>query len=193
VTSASGSSGAADGDSRPVEETRRFGQGPGRPPSKKQRILAWIADRGWNAVGEESAHALERVFPDCSEDTLRAALLESGLPLAPLVEGVLQDSYQHLETSLAALLAEYETARVAGDKPRAHLVRSAVIRAHEHAELAAHNPKVHQLKREVKTEMALWLHTWLENPPLFPAWVELRKRRLPGFAAEAPLDRESGG
>jgi hypothetical protein len=37
----------------------------------------------------------------------------------------------------------------------------------------------------MKAEMALWLHTWLENPPLFGAWVELRKRRTPGLMDDA--------
>lgn len=175
---------SGDLDSETTQENRRFGQGPGRPPSKKQRILAWLTDRGWQDVSEDRAHELTLAFPDCSDDTLRTTLLESGLPLAPLVEGVVQDNYQHMEVSLAALLAEYEAAQASGDKPRIQLIRSAVIRAKVHAEFAANNPKVHQRKRKMKAEMALWLHTWLENPPLFPAWVELRKWRAPGFVAE---------
>lgn len=170
-----------------------MGQGPGRPPSKKQRILAWLTDRGWDSVSEDRAHELARVFTDCTEDTLRIALLESGIPLAPVVEGVLQDNYRRLEASLRTLLAEYLAAKEAGDKPRVQTIRSVVIRAKDHAELAAHNPRVHDLKRNVKTEMALWLHTWLENPPLFPAWVELRKRRTPEFAAEPQEDPEGAG
>lgn len=174
-------------------DARRFGQGPGRPPSKKQRILAWLADRGWDSVSEERAHELARAFPDCSDDTLRTTLLECGLSLAPLVEGVVQDNYRHVEASLAALLTEYLAAQASSDKPRTQLIRSAVIRAKEHAEFAANNPKVHQRKRKVKAEIALWLHTWLENPPLFPAWVELRKRRTPGFTPEPPENPEDAG
>ena len=176
-----------------AEEIRRFGQGPGRPPSKKTRILAWLTDRGWDAVSEDRAHELARAFPDCSEDTLRTTLLESSLPLSPLVEGVVQDTYWHMEASLAALLAEYVAARDSGDKPRIQLIRSAVIRAKEHAEFAANNPKVHERKRKVKAEMALWLHNWLENPPLFSAWVELRKRRTPGFESQPKEDPEDVG
>ena len=63
-------------------ESRRYGQGPGRPPSKKQRILAWLADRHWDCVTEARAEELALAFPDCSDDTRRAALLESGTPLA---------------------------------------------------------------------------------------------------------------
>jgi hypothetical protein len=168
--------GELDGGQR--DDARRYGQGPGRPPSKKQRILAWLADRNWDCVTEEYAGELARTFPDCSDDTRRAALLESGIHLASLVEGVVQDTYKHLEATLGALLAEYLAARESGDAPRRQLIRSIVIRAKEHTELAARNPKTHDLKRAVKLEMALWLRTWLENPPLFPDWLELRKRQI---------------
>jgi len=172
-------------------EARRYGQGPGRPPSKKQRILAWLADRNWDCVTEERAGEIARTFPDCSDDTRRAALLESGVPLAPLIQGVVQDSYQHLEATLAALLAEYLAARESGDAPRRQRIRSIVIQAKDHTELAAHNPKTHDLKRAVKLEMALWLRTWLENPPLFPDWVKLRRRETssaPDEPEEPPVE-----
>lgn len=175
-----------------LPEARKFGQGPGRPPSKKQRILAWLADRGWDSVSEDRAAELTQSFPDCSDDTLRTTLIESSLPLAPLVEGVVQDAYRHLEASLAALLAEYLAAQESGNKPRLQLIRSVVIRAKQHAEFAANNLKIHQRKRNVKSEMALWLHTWLENPPLFPTWVELRKQRMPQFSSvQGPPDPQA--
>jgi hypothetical protein len=50
-------------------------------------------------------------------------------------------------------------------------VRRAVITSKEHARLAARNPA----KRAEKEEMILWMLTWLENPPLFAAWVRLRR------------------
>lgn len=165
-------------------DARKVGQGPGRPPSKKHRILAWLADRGWDAISEDRAAELAEVFSDCSEDTLRTTLIESSLPLAPLVEGVVQDAYRHVEASLSALLAEYLAAQEAGNSPRLQSIRSVVIRAKQHAEFAANNLKIHPRKRNVKSEIALWLHTWLENPPLFPTWVELRKQRMPQLLSE---------
>jgi len=176
-------------DSDETVESRRYGQGPGRPPSKKQRILAWLANRNWDVVSESRAGELAQVFPDCSDDTRRTALLECGTPLAPLIQGVVQDTYKHLEATLGALLAEYLAARESNDAPRRQLIRSVVIHAKDHTELAAHNPKTHDLKRAVKLEMALWLRTWLENPPLFPEWVELRKREIfpaPTLSEPAP-------
>jgi len=185
----SGETAPCEIDSPQDSDVRRYGQGPGRPPSKKQRILAWLADHNWDSVTESRAGELTQAFPDCSDDTRRAAMLESGTTLAPLVEGVVQDSYKHLEATLGALLGEYLAARESGDAPRRQLIRSVVIRAKEHTELAAHNPKTHDLKRALKLEMALWLRTWLENPPLFPAWVELRKRQI--FAAPAQQATDS--
>ena len=46
-----------------------------------------------------------------------------------------------------------------------------MIEAKDHARWAARNPE----KRAEKQEMALWMLTWLENPPLFPQWVKLRR------------------
>ncbi|MGD0578793.1 MAG: hypothetical protein ABSC08_07685, partial [Bryobacteraceae bacterium] len=123
-------------------------------------------------------------FPDCSEETRRAALLESGLALDPLVEGVRQENYEHLESTLNALLQEYQAAKESGNAPRRQTVRALVIRAKDHAELAAHNRKTHDEKRAEKIEMTVWLRTWLENPPVFPAWAALRKRQL-GFSPPA--------
>jgi hypothetical protein len=95
---------------------------------------------------------------------LRAALLECGLALAPLVEGVRQDSLENLERTLVALGAEY----AAGDAARRKQVRAVVIEARRHAALAS--------RRKPKGEELLWLRTWLENPPLFAEWVDLRRR-----------------
>ena len=164
-------------------DARKFGQGPGRPPSKKHRILAWLADRGWDRVSEDRATELAQSFPDCSDDTVRTTLIESRLPMAPLVEGVVQSAYPQIEASLAALLVEYSAAQELGDTARLQLIRSVVIRAKQHAEFASNNLKINQRKRKVKAEMALWLHTWLENPPLFPTWVDIRKRQTPQFSS----------
>jgi hypothetical protein len=141
-------------------------------------MLAWLAGRGWDRISEARAGELKAAFPDCSEEIRRAALLESGLALDPLVEGVRQESYERLESTLNALLCQYEAARESGDAPRRQAIRALVIRAKEHAELAAHNSRTHAEKRTEKTEIAAWLRTWLENPPVFPAWVALRKRQL---------------
>jgi hypothetical protein len=76
-----------------------------------------------------------------------------------MVEGVRQSNLGALELSLLSLLTEYE----AGGAEHRQAVRKLVITAKEHARWAG------------KEEHVLWLTTWLENPPLFPAWARLRK------------------
>lgn len=86
--------------------------------------------------------------------------------------GVRQDSLADLERSLLDLYEEYERAQQAGDKPRQRACRRLAIEAKDHARFA--------LRRghPEKEEMILWMLTWLENPGVFPGWVELRKQRL---------------
>jgi hypothetical protein len=109
---------------------------------------------------------------EVSEGYLRKLLRESGVPLAPMVEGVRQEDFESLERSLVALLDEYES----GDRERRAQVRKLVIQAKDHARWAARNEE----KRAVKEEMVLWMVTWLENPPVFREWVALRKRNFFG-------------
>lgn len=136
--------------------------------ARRKQILEWLAERRPARVTEAVAAELAGAFPDASESLQRHALLDSGLPLDPLVEGVRQDSFENLERTLRALLAEYE----AGSPARRNQVRHIVQVAREHAALAARK------LRPDKVEMAQWILTWLENPPAFPVWVELRRRAL---------------
>jgi hypothetical protein len=130
--------------------------------SKRKRIQEWLQSRSPAEVTEALQAELQAACPDISERTLRAVLRESGFPLAATVEGVRQDTLDGLERTLLALLAEYEK----GDAARRRQVREIVIVAKQHAAFAR------------KEEVILWTRTWLENPPLFRAWVELRKRVL---------------
>ena len=178
---------------------RRQGQGPGRPPSKKQRIVAWLEDRGWTRVTEAQTAAIAEAFPDCSEETIRSGLLDWSAKhrsgeverrLDPLVEGVRQDTLDHLAGSLTSLLLEYERS----DNARRAQIRKLVLKAKEHANLAAANHNTSDEKRVEKIEAVLWLRTWLENPTLFPEWVGLRRHRLAEQAggAEEAEDEDAG-
>lgn len=97
-----------------------------------------------------------------SDSTFRKLIRECGLPLDALVEGVRQDSPASLERTLVALLGEYAS--------RPADARKAVIEARDHARLAQRrNPN-----RE-RDEAILWMTVWLENPPVFTAWLAARK------------------
>lgn len=131
---------------------------------------AVVADFEWNEL-------LGRLAP-ISEAYLRRLLRSTGLPLAPLVEGVRQESFQELERTLLELGREYAGAVRSGDTLRARACRRAVILAKDHARLAARAPKTPPARKAEKEEMVLWLLTWLENPEVFPVWARLRKAVL---------------
>ncbi len=133
-------------------------------------MARWLAERQPAQVGETEWRELLGMLSPISESYLRKLLRESGVPLASMVEGVRQGSFDELEASLARLLAEYES----GDAAQRTGVRRLVITAKEHARWAARKSR----EPADKEEMTLWMVTWLENPPLFPEWVRLRRGLL---------------
>jgi hypothetical protein len=154
----------------------QFNPSPPRRPlkkreSKKGDLTAWIERTAPRQIGEPEWQTLFSLLAPISESYLRRLLRdlarESDVRLTPLVEGVRQESFEALESSLLRLLAEYEQA----DSARRARVRSVVIAAKDHARLAGRN----EGKRAEKEEMVLWMLTWLENPPVFPEWVRLRQ------------------
>jgi hypothetical protein len=129
------------------------------PGTKRAKLAEWVARRQPSIIGPQEFQQLVEELRPISESYLRQLLRESGVHLAPMVEGVRQSNLGALELSLLALLVEYE----AGDANHKQAVRKLVITAKDHARWAR------------KEENVLWLKTWLENPPLFPAWARLRK------------------
>jgi hypothetical protein len=150
------------------------------PNTKRSELERWIAQRRPERIGETEYAEIRAALAPVSESYLRKLLRESGVPLDPLIEGVRQGSFGELEHSLERLLAIYES----GDAARKRAVRSVVITAKEHARLAARSKNAAPEKRAEKEEMILWLLTWLENPPVFPEWVLLRKARREAEAGE---------
>ena len=157
--------------------------GSTRSESKTARLRAWLAERQPEHVGEAEWEELRAALAPVSEGYLRRLLRTSGVTLAPLIEGVVQDDFESLERTLRALEAEYANA----DRTRARLVRDLVIAAKDHLRWSLRRLEADSDTVAVKREMLLWLETWLENPPLFPVWVELRKRRPPCLPPR-PLD-----
>jgi hypothetical protein len=148
---------------------------PTRKRPKKRELAAWIERTGSRLIGELEWEILLRLLAPVSESYLRRLLRESGVALTPVIEGVRQESLDSLESSLLNLLTEYER----GDAAQRSRIRRTVIEAKEHAKLAARKPEL----RGHKEEMILWMLTWLENPPLFPDWVRLRR----GFNARGGM------
>jgi hypothetical protein len=138
-----------------------------RKRGKPGELAAWLDREEPGEIGEPEWEALRRLLAPVSESYLLRLLRDSGVPLAPLVEGVRQESFETLEASLMRLLREYEHA----DSQRRLAIRRLVMAARDHARWASRK----DAKRAEKEEMMLWMLTWLENPPLFPEWVRLRR------------------
>lgn len=157
---------------------------------KRAQLERWLSRRESGpspfAIAEaEFAELLTSLAP-ISESYLRKLLRDSGAPLAPMISGVRQATLDELESSLLALLDEYER----GDPPRRAAVRRLVITAKDHARWASRKSPPGSSNESAsgepasnnhvsnKSEMILWMITWLENPPVFRQWVKLRQIEL---------------
>jgi hypothetical protein len=143
--------------------------------TKRDKLAEWMAQHQPPVIGQEEFAQLVLALEPITESYLRRLLRDTGAHLAPMVDGVRQSNLGELELSLLALLAEYE----AGDVAHRLAVRKLVIMAKDHARWTR------------KEENILWLITWLENPPLFPAWARLRRASQP--AKEENLDPGRSG
>jgi len=139
-------------------------------------LAAYIEARHPERIAEADFDGLLRALAPVSESHLRRLLRETGIPLAPLVCGIRQDSFENLERTLLDMEREYADATAWGDVPRARACRRAAIVAKDHARFALRSPRLTAAERAAKEEMVLWLLTWLENPGVFATWLELRKK-----------------
>jgi hypothetical protein len=137
--------------------------------TKKQRVLDFAAARGWDEIGEKEWRELRSALNDISETTLRA----SGIPIGAPWRGVAAHSMDELGSSLRELSRVYETRL---DLRR--YCRDQVIAAKDRARWAARSPKASESKRRMKAEMVEWMVVWLDDPAMFPVWVELRKEKM---------------
>jgi hypothetical protein len=148
-------------------------KGKRSPRGKAAELAAWLKRESPAIIGAREWDQLKTLLAPVSESYLRRLLRESGVPLAPWIEGVRQESLDALEASLMKLLDEYER----GDRERQARARRAVITAKDHARWALRR-QTDEEKRLEKQEMVLWMTTWLENPPLFREWAPLRRAAL---------------
>ena len=135
---------------------------------KRAELSQWLERERPARIDEAEWAMLRGELGNISTAYLRRLLRESGVRLGPLVEGVRQETFEALESSLLSLLEEYERS----DPARRQSIRRVVIEAKDHARWAARKPE----RRMEKEEMALWMLTWLENPRLFPQWVQIRRK-----------------
>src|ERR1035437_7466345 len=144
----------------------------------KRRRLHYLAERRPAAITEAVWKELLELLAPVSESYLRELLRAAGLPFEQPWAGVRQHSFEELEESLRALGRVYAEAMEAGDRARARYCRRQAIGAQDRARFLAASPRSTPERKALKTEMAQWMLVWLENPDVFPAWVEARKRAM---------------
>lgn len=132
-------------------------------------MLDFAALRGWDEIGENEWRELRSALPDISESTLRA----SGVRIAAPWSGVATHNIDDLGSSLSQLTHLYETRP---DLRR--YARDQVIAAKDRARWAARNPKTSEATQRMKAEMVEWMLVWLDDPAIFPTWVQLRKQKM---------------
>jgi len=111
-----------------------------------------------------------------SESYLRELLRQTELPFEQPYAGIRQHTFEELEQSLREMLAVYLDATAEGNRDRARYCRRQVIGAKDRARFLARDSRTPANKKARKEEMVDWMLVWLENPEVFPAWVEARKR-----------------
>ena len=78
-----------------------------------------------------------------------------------------------LEATLLELTQVYETRP---DLRR--YCRDQVIAAKDRARWASRSSGVDEPKRRMKEEMVEWMLVWLDDPAIFPGWIQLRRRNM---------------
>ena len=84
-------------------------------------------------------------------------------------------SLEELEESLREFTRVYEARP---DLRR--YCRDEIIAAKDRARWASRSPRVEENKRALKAEMVQWMLVWLDDPAVFPVWVQLRLNALNG-------------
>ena len=146
--------------------------------SVKQHLREILAAEKPSAITETVWRGLLWRLAPVSESYLRELLRTTGLPIDQPYAGIRQHTFEELEESLRAMLQVYLEATAAGNRERARYCRRQVIGAKDRAKFLAENPRTKPEKKAEKQEMAQWMLVWLENPEVFPAWLEARKRVL---------------
>jgi hypothetical protein len=144
--------------------------------SVKQRLREYLAATRPVAVTEAVWLDLVGKLAPVSESYLRELLRQTALPFEQPYGGVRQHTLAELEQSLAEMLAIYMEATAAGNRQRARYCRRQVIAAKDRARHLARDSRAPQELKARKEEMVAWMLVWLENPEVFPAWAEARKR-----------------
>jgi hypothetical protein len=142
----------------------------------KRRLREYLAAQPPAAITEAVWKELLALLAPVSESYLRELLRETALPFEQPFAGIRQRTLEELEQSLREMLQVYAEAMAGGNRDRARYSRRQVIGAKDRARFVARDRRTPAEKKALKEEMVEWMLVWLENPAVFPAWVEARKR-----------------
>ncbi|HXB69116.1 MAG TPA: hypothetical protein VNY05_12780 [Candidatus Acidoferrales bacterium] len=142
----------------------------------KQRLREYLAAQPVAHITEAVWNDLLQRLAPVSESYLRELLRDTGLPFDQPFAGIRQHTFEELEHSLGEMQQVYAGAVAAGDRERARYCRRLVIGAKDRARHTAQAGKTPPDKKAQKREMMDWMLVWLENPEIFAAWMEARKR-----------------
>jgi hypothetical protein len=159
---------------------------PARSKSVKRQLGEYLAAQQPPAITEALWNDLLQRFAPVSETYLRELLRATGLLFEQPYAGIRQHTFEELEQSLREMLHVYAEATAAGNRQRVRYCRRQVIGAKDRARFQARSPGAAPEQKSRKEEMAQWMLVWLENPEVFPAWVEARLRVM------APPDLDQG-
>jgi hypothetical protein len=152
---------------------------PSTNKSIKQQLRDYLAANQPAVITEAVWHHLLQNLAPVSESYLRDLLRATGLPFDQPYAGIRQHTFEELEQSLVDVLQVYREALATGQRDRARYCRRQVIAAKDRAKFLGVTPRTTPEKRTQKEEMAQWMLVWLENPEVFPAWVDARKKSHP--------------
>lgn len=148
---------------------------PSTSKSVKQQLRDYLAAERPAAISAAVWTSLMQRLAPVSESYLRELLRDTGLPFDQPYAGIRQHTFEELEQSLRDMLRVYTDAAAAGNRDLARYCRRQVIGAKDRAKFVARNPRTSPDRKAQKEEMAQWMLVWLENPEVFPAWVDARK------------------
>ena len=144
----------------------------------------WLEQHQPHLITEELAEEIRQAIAPVTANRLKHLLRESGVALAPLVEGVRQESEESLERTLSALSEVYET----GTLEMRSRCRGEVIEARQHALWTLR--KLEGDQRREREEMRATMLVWLENPAIFRTWAEARRRLRAGASSDPETEPE---
>jgi len=157
-----------------------------RDKSVKRRLREYLERECPAAITEAVWSALLQMLAPVSESYLRDLLRDTGLPFEQPYAGIRQHSWAELEQSLREMERVYAEAIASENRERARYCRHQVIAAKDRARFLARNPRTALDKRKQKEEMVEWMLVWLDNPEVFPAWADARRRAESGRAGWKP-------